>query len=93
MHTKTPRVTIQGNISAIRYRNDVIRSILLHIIRANSNLGMMLARDYASCHTARSTLVMFVANNVQKLKMQKVWMGAHACYSSDECGHSTTVYS
>ena len=36
-------ITIQGNITAIRYQNDVIRSILLLHIRAN--LGMMLARD------------------------------------------------
>jgi len=35
MHTKTPNVTIQGNMTAMRYRNDVIRSVLLHI-RANS---------------------------------------------------------
>ena len=49
---------------AMRYRNDVIRSVLLLHIRAN--LGMMLARDYASCHAARSTLIMIVANNVQK---------------------------
>ena len=31
------------------------------------NHGMMLALDYASCHVARSTLVMLEANNVQKL--------------------------
>ena len=49
LHTKIPSVTIQGNITAMRYRNDVIRSVLLH----------------ASCPAARSTLVMFVANNVQ----------------------------
>ena len=29
---------------------------------------MMLARDYASCHAAISTLVMIVANNVHKLR-------------------------
>ena len=28
----------------------------------------MLARDYVSCHTAKSTLVMLVANNVQNLR-------------------------
>ena len=47
----------------MRYRNDVIRSVLLHI---RTNLGMMLARDYASCQAARSTLVILVANNVHK---------------------------
>jgi len=29
---------------------------------------MMLARYYASCHAARNTLVMIVANNMQKLR-------------------------
>ena len=67
IHTKTRSVTIQGNITAMRYRNDVIRSVLLLHIRVN--LGMMLAWDYASCHVARSTLVMYVANNVQKNQM------------------------
>ena len=43
-----------------------IRLVLfLHI---HASLGMMLAQDYASCHRAKSTLVMFVANNVQKLR-------------------------
>jgi len=66
MHTKTPSVTIQGNITAMRYRNNVIRSVLLlHIL---ANLGMMLARDYASCHAARNTLVMLEANNVQTFR-------------------------
>ena len=53
------------NITAMWYRNDVIRSVLLHI---HANLGMMLARDYESCQTARSTLVMIVANNVQNIR-------------------------
>ena len=60
MHTKTPNVTIQGNITAMRYRNNAIRSVLLLHIRAN--LSMMLVRDYAACHAARGTLVMIVAN-------------------------------
>ena len=63
---KTPIVTIQGNITAMRYRNDVIRSILLHI---RAKLGMMLARNYASCHATRSRIVMIVANNVHKLRL------------------------
>ena len=29
---------------------------------------MMLARDYVSCHVARNTLAMIVANNVQTLR-------------------------
>jgi len=55
MHTKIPSVTIQGNVTVMRYRNDVILSVLLLHVRAN--LGMMLARDYVSFHMARSTLV------------------------------------
>jgi len=65
MNTNTPSVTIQGNITAMRYENDVIRLVpLLHI---HANLGMMFARDYESCHVARNTLVMRVANNVQNV--------------------------
>ena len=59
-------VTIQGNITVVRCRNDVIPSVLLLHIRAN--LGMMLAQDYASCHVARNTIVMSAANNVQNLR-------------------------
>ena len=62
MHTKT----IQGNVTAIMYRIDVIRSVLFLHIRHNH--GLMLARDYASCHAARSTLVMLVTNIVHKLR-------------------------
>ena len=40
MPTKTS-VTIQGNITTMRYQNDVIRAVLL--IRIHANLGMMLA--------------------------------------------------
>ena len=66
MHMKTSSVTIQWNITTMRYRNDVIRSVLLlHIL---ANLGMMLAQDYASCHAARNTQVMLVANKVQQLR-------------------------
>ena len=54
MHTKTPSVTIQGNITANRYRTDVTRSVLL--LHIHVKLGMMLARDYASHHEARSPL-------------------------------------
>jgi len=66
LNTKTPSVAVQGNITAMWYRNDVIRSVLL--LHIHANLGMMLARDYESCQTARSTLVMIVANNVQNIR-------------------------
>ena len=82
-----------------------------------ANLGMMLARDYESCHVARNTLVMLVANKqnlkmackksgfkcyrplVGPIEMQSLCtaaatksQGAYVCFSSDVCGHSTTVY-
>ena len=63
MHPKNPSVTIQGKVTAVKYQNDVILSVFLLHIRAN--LVMMLARDYASCHAARSILVTLVSNNVQ----------------------------
>ena len=73
MHTKIPSVTIQGNVIAMRYRNEVIRSVLFLHIRAN--LGMMLTREYASCHVARSTLVMLVSNTYKNLRLlAKVWI-------------------
>ena len=88
------KCNLHRNVTAIRYRNDVIRSVLLHI---GANLGMMLVRDYESCHTARNTLEICVANNCKKIlttcciypnkglctiattKSQ----GVHACYSLD----------
>ena len=67
IHTKTQSVTIQGKITALRYRNGVIWSFFLLHVRAN--LGMMLARDYASCHGARRTKTCNAcSNNVQKLR-------------------------
>ena len=66
IHTKTPSVAIQGNITAMRYRNDGNRSNLLLHIRAN--FGMILARDYALCHADKSTLVMRVTKTVQNLR-------------------------
>jgi len=73
MHTKTPSVTIQGNITAMRYRNEVIRSVLFLHIRAN--LDMMLARDYALCYADRSTLVMVVEKTCTISDgLQSVWI-------------------
>ena len=67
---KCKSVTIQGNITAMRYRNDVIWSVQIH-----ANLGLLLVWDYASCHAAKSTLVMLIADNVQNSDgLQKVWI-------------------
>jgi len=41
-HAETQSVTIQGNITVIGLRTDVIRSVLLNI---HANFGMMLVRD------------------------------------------------
>jgi len=41
MHMKTPTVTIQGNITAMSYRNDVIRSVLLLHICVDTGLRIM----------------------------------------------------
>ena len=115
MHMKTPSVTIQGNITAMKYRNDVIQLVLLTNI--SDNLGMMLARNYESCHAGKRTLVMLEANNMQlrwpakSLDLNPInhlldlfetqgsctvaatkSQGTQPCYSSDVCGHSTTVY-
>ena len=104
-------------ITLMRYRNDVILSVL-PLLPIRANLGMMLTRDYVSCHADRNTRVIFVANNVQKLMACKKSgfksyrpligpietqcsctaavtksQGAHARYSSDMCGLSTTVFS
>ena len=59
----------------MKYRNDVIRSVLLLHILANH--GMMLAREYTSFRLARSTLVMIVANKVQEktqMACKVVWI-------------------
>ena len=37
-------------------------------LHVRANPGMMLARDYVSCHVARDTLAMIVANNVNHLR-------------------------
>ena len=80
MHTKDPSVTILENITGMRYRDDVIRSVLLLHVRANR--GMKLARNYASCHPARSTLVMHVANSVQKLNLSELTRVIHQMCSA-----------
>jgi len=66
--------------------------------------------DIISCHAGRITLVMLVADNVQKLRLSAKSLDlnsidhmsdllkhtkfyrAPACYLSDVCVHSTTVY-
>ena len=64
--TRNLKVLPFKETTAKRYRNDVIRSVRFLLIRAD--LGMMLVWDYASCHAARSRLVIIITNNVQKLR-------------------------
>ena len=73
MHTMTESVTIQGNLTAMGYRNDVIRSVLL-LLNIRAKYRMMLPRDFASCHAVRSTLLMLVANKVQQLRWPAHWI-------------------
>ena len=88
----TPSVTIQGNTTAVRYPNYpnyVILSVLL--LHDRVNLGMMLARDYASCYTARSTPVMIVSNNVQTLRWPAKSLGLNPLIGPIETQGSCTV--
>ena len=61
MHTKTPIVTIQGNLTARKYQTDVLLPhLILHIC---GNRGMGLLQDNAHCHAARTTQNMLAAND------------------------------
>ena len=68
LQTKTPKCNLSGkhNCDVMRYQIEVIRLVLL--LHIHANLGIMLARDYASWHVARSTLVMLVANTQMACK-------------------------
>lgn len=63
MHTKTPAVSVDGNLTARRYQDQIITPVLLPHFRANR--GMMLAQDNAPCHTARATQGMLQLNQVR----------------------------
>ena len=54
LHTKTPPVMIDGNLTAIRYQNEVLRPILIPLFQRNC--GMQLVQDGATAHTARTTM-------------------------------------
>ena len=65
MHTKTPIVSLQGAVSAVRYQNDILPPLNIPHIRANR--GMILAQDNAPCHSARTTQQLLRAYNVRLL--------------------------
>ena len=67
MHTKTPIVTIQGNLTARKYQTDVLLPHLIPHIRANRGMGLF--QDNAPCHAARTSQNMMAANNIRIIHM------------------------
>ena len=65
MHTKTPIVRLQGAVDAVRYQNDILLPLVIVHIRANR--GMILAKDNAPCHSARTTQQLLRVNTVRLL--------------------------
>ena len=92
----------------MRYQNDVIRLVLLHI---RANLGMILALHVTrleACTKQRAQTQMACKKSGFKSYRPRVGpiethgsctaaatksQEAHACYSSNVCGHSTLLYS
>ena len=61
MHTNTLGVTIQGNITAMRYRNDVIWSVLL--LHSRAILGMMTPGNHRdNCSIKYNVFVQYELN-------------------------------
>ena len=56
IHMKKPSITIQGNIKFFDEESKWRHSVVFFLLHIRANLGMMLARDYASCHMAISTV-------------------------------------
>ena len=65
MHTKTPLVPIQGNLTSLRYQAEIVQPHIIPHVQANR--GMQLAQDNAPCHVARGTMDMMTNNNVRVL--------------------------
>ena len=103
MHTQTPSVTIQGNITAMRYRNDVFRSVLLLYVHSNleahlsNDCSKQRANTQAACKKSGfksyQPLVRPIITQGSCTATATKSQEAHTCYSSDVCGHFTTVYS
>ena len=64
-HTKTGMVRIAGNLNGARYRDEIIRPVLLPHIQAKS--PMVFMQDNALPHTARDTIRLLRANNIRML--------------------------
>lgn len=65
LHTKTPAITINGNLNAARYQNEIILPVVVPHLRANR--GMSLLQDNAPAHSARGTLQMMERNRIRVL--------------------------
>ena len=65
LHTKTNMVRIAGNLNAARYRNGILRPVLLPHIHANG--PMLFIQDNARQHKARNTVQILQANNIRML--------------------------
>lgn len=65
MHTKTPFIRVITGLTARRYQDDILRSILVSHIMANRN--MTLAQDNVPCYTARTTQQFLEVNNFRVL--------------------------
>lgn len=62
MHNKTNIVFINGNLTAARYRDEVLQPEVVPMMR--NNRGLSFLQDGAPAHTARATLAFLNANNV-----------------------------
>lgn len=65
LHTKTALVRVLGNLNAARYREEILRQVMLPHIRANG--PMVFMQDNAPPHTARETMRFLQGNNVRVL--------------------------
>lgn len=67
LHTKTPIVTVQGNLNAHKYQNDVLLAHAIPHLRTHRR--MALAQDNAPCHSARTTQALLTASNIRLIPM------------------------
>ena len=61
----TALVPIQGNLNAVKYRDDILAPHVVPFLQANPNTTFQ--QDNATCHTARVTRAFLNANNVNVL--------------------------
>ena len=61
----TPLVPIQGNLNAIKYRDDILEPHVIHFLWANPNSTFQ--QENSTSHTARVTTEFLNATNVNVL--------------------------